>query len=169
MLQRRMNTSVRSMTRFVEDAGTVPHASLPPSPTAEQIMAMPAEIGRRWTAREVRQLIEDSPLATPRYELVDGGLLVTPSPTFPHQRAVTGLIVALETYLTREPIGRVIPSPSDVEVEPESITQPDIFVMPMDEVRRVLREGLPIRNLMLAIEVLSPSSGRHDRVRKRPL
>ena len=43
-------------------------------------MGMPAEIRRRWTAREVRQLIADAPLFTPRYELVDGELLVTPSP-----------------------------------------------------------------------------------------
>src|SRR6476646_9467113 len=34
---------------------------------------------------------------------------------------------------------------------------------------RVMREGLPIRELLLAVEVLSPSSSRHDRVRKRPL
>ena len=30
---------------------------------------------RRWTAREVRQLIAESPLQTPQYELVDGELL----------------------------------------------------------------------------------------------
>ena len=30
------------------------------------------------------------------------------------------------------------------------------------------REGFPVFNLMLAIEVVSPSSGRHDRVLKRP-
>src|SRR6185295_2851875 len=34
---------------------------------------------------------------------------------------------------------------------------------------RVMREGLPVLELLLAIEVLSPSSSRHDRVRKRPL
>jgi len=39
----------------------------------------------------------------------------------------------------------------------------------MHEVRRVMREGLPVRELLLAVEVLCPSSGRHDRVRKRPL
>lgn len=79
------------------------------------------------------------------------------------------MIGALLAYLDVERVGRVVTSPSDVELEPESITQPDIFVMQMDEVRRVLRKGLPIRNLMLAVEVLSPSSGRHDRIRKRPL
>jgi Uma2 family endonuclease len=132
-------------------------------------MAMPAEIQRRWTAREVRQLIADSPLATPRYELVEGELLVTPSPAFPHQLAVGRLLVALMQYLEAERVGIAITSPSDVELEPEFITQPDIFVVPTSEWRRVMRDGLPIRELLLAIEVLSPSSSRHDRVRKRPL
>src|SRR5437868_12995834 len=50
---------------------------------AEHIMAMPAA-QRRWAAQEVRQLIAESPLQTPRYELVDGELLVTPSPSFAH-------------------------------------------------------------------------------------
>ena len=39
----------------------------------------------------------------------------------------------------------------------------------MAEWQRVATEGLPIGELLLAVEVLSPSSSRHDRVRKRPL
>ena len=132
-------------------------------------MAMPAETGRRWTAREVRELIEAAPLATPRYELVNGELLVTPGPHPLHQRAVGDLIVALSGYLQLERVGHVIPSPSDVELEPEFITQPDVFVVPMAEWRRVANDEPPIRQLLLAVEVLSPSSSRHDRVRKRPL
>ena len=139
------------------------------SPSAEQIMGMPAEVSRRWTAREVRELIAAAPFATPRYELVDGELLVTPSPAFPHQRAVTRLLVALHRYLQTERVGEAITSPSDVELEPEFITQPDILVVPNDEARRVLASGWPVARLLLAVEVLSPSSSRHDRVRKRPL
>ena len=131
-------------------------------------MGMPA-VDRRWTAREVRALIAKSPLASPRYELVDGELLVTPSPGYPHQRAVTRLLVALHEYTQREGIGDALASPFDVELEPETITQPDIFVISRDEGRRLQREGLPAISLLLAIEVLSPSSSRHDRVRKRPL
>src|SRR5690348_2268293 len=131
-------------------------------------MAMPAT-QRRWTANEVRQLIAESPLATPRYELVDGELLVTPSPTWPHQRAVVLLVKALEEYLERYPVGVVCVSPSDVELEPKTIVQPDVFIVPPDEAQRLLRGSLPIRDILLAAEVVSPSSGRHDRVTKRQL
>ena len=147
----------------------VASAPLPRLPSAEQIMAMPAEVGRRWTAREVRDLIAAAPLATPRYELVAGELLVTPSPALPHQAVVTRLLIAVATYLDRERIGVAITSPSDVELEPEFVTQPDIFAVSKAEWRRVMKEGLPVRELLLAIEVLSPSSSHHDRVRKRPL
>lgn len=132
---------------------------------AEHIMAMPAT-QRRWTAQEVRQLVAESPLQTPRYELVDGELLVTPSPVIPHQRAVALLWKALDDYLKRNPVGEAYFSPSDVELEPGTIVQPDVFVVPPDEDRRILRE-LPVRAVMIAAEVLSPSSGRHDRVTKR--
>src|SRR5205823_11014578 len=84
---------------------------------AEHIMAMPAT-QRRWTAHEVRQLIAESPLQTPRYELVDGELLVTPSPSFAHQRAVALLLQALHEYLQSTGIGLAITSPFDVELEP---------------------------------------------------
>ena len=129
-------------------------------------MAMPA-VNRRWTAREIRQLIAESPLATPRYELVDGELLVTPSPTWPHQRAVQILVRELGAYLAQEAIGHVGTSPFDVEPEAELIVQPDVFVLPIAESRRLLNE-MPARALLLAAEVLSPSSSRHDRVTKRP-
>jgi Uma2 family endonuclease len=145
-----------------------PDAELRTSPSVEQIMGMPA-VEHYWTAREVRALIEENPLLTPRYELVDGELLVTPSPGFPHQRAVAQLLVALVSYLEREHAGEALTSPFDVELEPESITQPDIFVLARDEAARLQRDGLPARSLLLAVEVLSPSSSRHDRVIKRPL
>ena len=59
------------MRQLENDGHMLVHACLPGQRRAEQIMAMPAA-KRRWTAREGRALIAESPLATPRYELVDG-------------------------------------------------------------------------------------------------
>lgn len=132
-------------------------------------MGMPAQAERYWTAAEVRALIADEPLASPRYELVDGELLVTPSPGPIHQGLVCELLVALRAYCKATRVGVACVSPSDIELESERITQPDVYVLPVDEHNRVIAEGFPARTMLLAIEILSPSSARHDRVTKRPL
>jgi Uma2 family endonuclease len=146
----------------------VPHVPLPRTRGAEQTMAMPASARRRWTRAEVIALIDANPFKTPRYELVDGELLVTPSPGSAHQAAVRELMVELSLYLRVTPVGEVFDSPFDVEVERETLTQPDVFVVPRNEGKR-LRSEMPARALLLAIEVISPSSGRHDRGPKRAL
>lgn len=131
-------------------------------------MGMPA-VSRRWTAKEVRQLIADNPLYTPRYELVDGELLVTPSPSHAHQRAVLEMAGDLRNHLRASKRAEVYVSPSDVELEPEFLSQPDIFVIPKSERARAASAKDNVwRHLLVAVEVLSPSSSRHDRVRKRP-
>jgi Uma2 family endonuclease len=145
---------------------SVEHAHLWPVKFAEQIMGMPA-VKRRWTAAEVRELVDANPLWTPRYELVDGELLVTPASRLAHQEAVLVLLILLHTYLKQEQIGHALMSPSDVELEPEFLTQPDLFVIPADEWQRV-RRGRIVNRLSLTVEVLSPSSAGHDRVKKRP-
>jgi Uma2 family endonuclease len=128
-------------------------------------MAMPA-VKRRWTAREVRQLVAESPLATPRYELVHG---VAGDAVAKLDAPVGGdaAPLSLIEYLKRQPLGDASTSPFDVELAPESIVQPDVFVVPAHEARRLVTE-MPARELLVAAEVLSPSSGRHDRVTKRP-
>lgn len=134
---------------------------------AEQTMVMPA-IARRWTREEVLRLIEQHPDPTPRYELVDGVLLVSPAPSLAHQRAVSCMHGLLFEYLRAEPdVGEVLTSPSDTEPEPGVTVQPDVFVLPREEVRRIVK--WPARVFLLAIEVLSPGDRSGDRTRKRAL
>lgn len=65
------------------------HRLLPKLVYAEQTMAMPA-MRRRHTADDVRALThEDRPW--PRYEVIDGELLVTPAPRVAHQLVCTEL------------------------------------------------------------------------------
>lgn len=127
-------------------------------------MAMPVAHHRRWTAEEVRNL-QDESRAWPRFELIDGELLVTPSPGFPHQAAVAALLAILQPYVAANGLGGVLTSPADIELEPESVLQPDVFVFPPLDGRP--REWRSIASLLLAVEVVSPSSTRTDRTKKR--
>jgi Uma2 family endonuclease len=127
-------------------------------------MGMPAS-ARRWTAAEVRAMQDESRPA-PRFELIDGELIVTPSPRGVHQMAVFRLMRALDDYLEIEVIGVAVMSPADIELADESVAQPDVFVVPAALAGPPL-EWTNVRSLLLAIEVLSPSSVRHDRVTKR--
>jgi Uma2 family endonuclease len=129
-------------------------------------MRMPA-IRRRWTPEAVRSLNEAT-ASWPRYELIDGELLVTPSPGLPHQIAITELLLLVAPYVDREGLGITITAPSDVELQEGSITQPDMYVLPAGpEAEEKGVSWAPGRQLALAVEVLSLGSLRTDRVIKR--
>ena len=129
-------------------------------------MGMPATQSRRWTPEEVRRLTERSPSHWPRYELIDGELLVSPAPRVSHHLAFTRLLGTLLAYTDRERCGRAMASPADLQLEPDSIVQPDLFVLPPHDFARV-RSWADFSNLLLAVEILSPSTAAHDRGFKR--
>jgi len=117
----------------------------------------------RWT----RAMLEALPDDGQRHEIIDGVHYVTPSPASPHQFVVTELLGALFNYLRTEAVGWVLTSPSDIELAPDTIVQPDILVLPRTSDRRPrswAEAGLPI----LVVEVISPSSRSRDRIVKRP-
>ena len=96
-----------------------------------------------------------------RYELIDGELLVSASPSTAHQDAVLNLILLLHAACPRQ--HRVYVAPFDWYVDERNVYQPDLLV--------ARRADLTERNLprppVLAVEVLSPSSRSVDLVRKR--
>ena len=134
--------------------------------TAEQFMAMPisSRWGRRYTLQEFER-IRDSAPPGPRYEFLDGEILVTPSPNWQHQRIIVLLAVMLEPFVTANEIGRLLVAPFDVRFRASRVFQPDLLVMTLADVDSG-RQNSP-RELRLAIEVVSPSSARYDRVDKR--
>jgi len=117
-----------------------------------------------WTVDMVHALPDDGR----RYEVIDGELFVTPSPSFDHQGAVVCFAGILRAYLTTHRVGYVRTAPGDVEFGSRALVQPDVFVLPRSEGKRPKTwkaAGRP----MLAIEVLSPRSAHADRLRKRKL
>ena len=118
------------------------------------------------TAEMVRALIDET-RHWPRYETVHGELLVTPAPRMWHQEVVGRVYTAVRDYLARQPVGHVFASPSDISWGPDTLVQPDVFVVPTAEARTLTWSK--VTTLHLAIEVLSPSSIRADRFTKRHL
>lgn len=124
-------------------------------------MGMP-DLLERWTAAQVRELPDDGK----RYEVVDGELLVTPAPRYDHQDAVAQLWRRLDEYLQVVRVGHATISPADVELDKHTLVQPDVFVVKLVEGRRP-KNWTDLQGLLLAVEILSPSSARADRTVKR--
>ena len=91
-----------------------------------------------------------------RYELIDGVLVVTPSPVPVHQRVVTRLSHALSA--SAPPGYEVFVAPLDIRLAADTVVQPDILVAGAASITERRIEGAPV----LAVEVLSPSTRHFD-------
>jgi len=116
-----------------------------------------------YTAEMVRALPDDGN----RYEVVHGELLVTPAPRASHQEVAGRLYRMLSDYLERNPVGHAMYSPADISWSPDTLVQPDVFVVDLEEARTL--DWARMRTLLLAVEVLSPGTARRDRFTKRRL
>ena len=118
----------------------------------------------RYTAQEIRHFPDDRL----RYEVIRGELFVTPAPGTAHQRAVRDLCLRLQEYLKAHALGEALPAPFEVQFAEDTAVQPDVIVVLQAQRPRLSAErltGAPA----LAIEVVSFSSKRTDRLQKRQL
>lgn len=152
------------MTSPVAFAHMLRHGHLLSFPGAEQIMGMPALEPRTWTLEEFETARDAAPQGE-RWELIDGSVYVTPSPNRRHQVIVRNLVFLLDAYVRKNRLGVVLFAPLDVRFRVTRVVQPDVLVIPPSERERT---AFPI-SLLLAAEVLSPSSARIDRIVKRPV
>ena len=91
------------------------------------------------------------------YELLDGAIVVTPSPGFRHQKAVTALWRMLDD--SRPDHLHVLVAPLDVYLPTDDILEPDVLVIDDEAVvEDKVQGGVPF----LVVEVVSPSSRRRD-------
>ncbi len=128
-------------------------------------MGMPAQQqDLDWTVERAHALPDDGN----RYEVLDGELFVTPAPIWRHQTAVGLLYSPLVAYALEQRIGWAVFAPADVIFAPRRLLQPDIFVVPWRDLTAPNPSPKATR-LLLAVEVLSPSTARADRQRKRAI
>ena len=109
----------------------------------------------------VRADLERLPDDGHRYELIDGVLVVSPSPRHLHQRIVGNLYLLLRAGCPEDL--EVVLAPFAVGLADDTEVQPDILVAPRSQFTERDLPGAPL----LAIEVLSPSTRRVDLLLKR--
>lgn len=124
-------------------------------------MGMAALLESDWTAERWRALPDDGK----RYEVLDGELYVSPSPTSRHNEVTEAFFELMRPWAKTARLARVRFSPADIEFTPKRVLQPDLYAIPWRS--RPPKDWTESRDLILAVEVLSPGSGRADRYRKR--
>jgi len=67
------------------------------------------------------------PEGPPYYQLIEGIIVMSPSPTFYHQRILLRLSTAIDVYLDENPIGVAVFSPCDVRLNESTVYLPDLL------------------------------------------
>ena len=121
------------------------------------VMTVMPRTGEEWTVDDLDRLPDDGL----QYELLDGLLLVTPAPVPLHQRVIGNLYLLLRDACP--PGHEVFLAPLDWRPDLRTSLQPDLLVVRNEDVG----PANVTAPLMLAVEVLSPSTRRKDLVLKR--
>ena len=116
---------------------------------------------RPLTTREFYRLSESNQFC----ELIEGELVMPPSPDPLHQSVAGTIFASLHAYLETHPAGVVYPAPLDVELSETNVYQPDVLYVSNARRHRVTRKRI-VGAPDLVAEVLSPSTSRYDRTDK---
>lgn len=121
---------------------------------------------RKFTYQDYLELPEEPGY---RFEILAGELVKEPSPIVIHQRVSRELGFLLIVHFRQaDPQGEVFASPLDITLGDFTVVQPDILYISgeqKDIIKETRIDGAPL----LAVEILSESSRRKDRLRKRQI
>jgi Uma2 family endonuclease len=96
-----------------------------------------------------------------RWEYVRGEVVMHSPATAEHQDLVRFLLRLLDGYCEAQGWGKVLMGPAAVQVLPEVVREPDLFVLPPEAAEQA--QGVPIRaRPVLIIEVVSPATRSMD-------
>ncbi|MEO8888983.1 MAG: Uma2 family endonuclease [Jatrophihabitantaceae bacterium] len=119
-----------------------------------------ADLPQTWTFEQL-QLLLPQDADWRRYEIVDGALVVSPSASFDHEVVSALLRAQLQGQV---PAGHLVLGPMTVQVG-LSYRIPDLLVVPT-ELFGQGRSLVAPSEVLLAVEIVSPSSRTTDRITK---
>src|SRR5690606_5833470 len=114
------------------------------------------------TLREVYDALPEGTLA----QFVDGQLVISPAPTYGHQKLLNLINRQIADYGEQNDLGEVVIAPFDVHLDKENVFQPDIIFIKKEQIAHIKNDGLHGAPL-LVIELLSPGTARYDLNQKR--
>jgi Uma2 family endonuclease len=110
-----------------------------------------------WTYEDYMKLPNDGQ----RYEILNGVLLLMPSPKDSHQNAAGWIYHYLMLHVKLAGLGKVRMAPLDVKLGRKNVFQPDVLVVLNEHLERLTEDGV-IGAPDLTVEVLSPSFALED-------
>lgn len=116
----------------------------------------------RFTVEDYRKLPADDW----RYQLIDGEIIMAPSPNFFHQTILLNLVDILSPQVRQRNLGRLRFAPLDFYLDDNNVYQPDIFFISRAREAIIQEDGLHGAPDFVA-EVLSPRTARYDLNAKR--
>ena len=108
------------------------------------------------TIKDYQQLPEGAP-----YQLINGKLIMSPSPNRIHQKLIVEISRVIGNYLKTNTIGEAYIAPSDVYLDDENVVQPDIYFVSNANLSILTDAGAEGAPDMI-IELLSPSNAYYD-------
>jgi len=102
------------------------------------------------------------------FEIINGKALMSPAPELFHQRWARKIFLAVEHHVTAGKLGEVFFAPVDVVLDESNVVQPDLVFVSTANAGLLERRGI-MGAPDLVVEIISPSSLRHDRYDKREL
>ncbi len=103
-----------------------------------------------------------------RYQLLDGEMILAPSPTDKHQRLLANLYRAVHAFVAAGNLGQVRFAPLDVVLSNHDVAQPDLMFV-SNERAGIITEANVQGAPDLVVEILSPSTAEYDEGYKRAL
>ncbi len=102
------------------------------------------------------------------YELIEGEIVMTPSPGFHHQKVLGRLYTFLNNYVLEHNPGELVTAPMDLYVDETNVLQPDIIFVSKEK-SYIIGETRINRSPDLVIEIISPSTETRDREIKKKI
>lgn len=103
-------------------------------------------------------------------ELINGEIIMSPSPTDRHADIVANLMWVLQQHIRLNGLGKVKTEPVDVHLDETTVLQPDVIFIHQQNTRCVRGpDGYLHGPPDLVIEVLSPATAKHGQTTKYDL